>query len=189
MLHDTNIVEDKQSDSLVSFLTLHSFSVLWETPFNFSLFSVQNPKSWQSGLHFLILNPFNFRIKVRWLGRVTDHSLLATHCLVCLFAQNLIVFLLDPRGSERLPLPLGNCWTCLCGEFEKLLGVAGPGAAVLTAESRERLRSWGEQFLWQWEGWKERAGHKWYKELPRAQRELNRVGCSSESLSWKSSPL
>lgn len=53
---------------------------------------MQNLKSWWSGLCFLVLNPFNFRIKVQWLGRVTDHSLLAAHCLVCVFVQNLIVF-------------------------------------------------------------------------------------------------
>lgn len=61
--------------------------------------------------------------------------------------------------------------------------MAGPGAAVLTADSRERLRSWREQLLRQWEGWKERAGHKWDKEVPRAQKGLSGVGCSSESLS------
>lgn len=38
---------------------------------------------------FLVLNPFNFRIKIQWLGWVTDRSLLPAHCLVCVFVHNL----------------------------------------------------------------------------------------------------
>lgn len=88
---------------------------------------MQNVKSWQSGLHFLALNPFNFRIKVQWVGRVTDRSLLAAHCLVCVFAQNLVVSLWEtqvesnPRGRGRLLLPLGNCWAASRGSLRRCL--------------------------------------------------------------------
>lgn len=122
---------------------------------------MQNLKSLQSGLHFLVLNPFNFRIKVQWLGRVTSHSLLATHCLVFVFVQNLFSsktwVKLDPWGRETpslgklLNLLTGGVWEgAWCGrsssadswfqrKAEKLQGAASVTVGRTEGESRLQM--------------------------------------------------
>lgn len=68
---------------------------------------------------FLVLNPFNFRIKIQWLGWVTDRSLLPAHCLVCVFVHNLFSSKRLEWGwtlKERKTLPsLGKLLNLLTG--------------------------------------------------------------------------